>query len=133
MARPATPTCWCSGSAASSSRSTRPMWPSRHRRSCRCWDRGRSGMHQVVQAIILGLLTGGVYALMASGQTLIFGIMKVINLAQAVLVIGAAYLSYTLFTGPGIDPFLSILITTPVLFGLGVAIQAIFLRPLRRT
>ncbi|HWC79315.1 MAG TPA: branched-chain amino acid ABC transporter permease [Pseudonocardiaceae bacterium] len=88
-------------------------------------------MHNIVQAIILGLLTGGVYALMASGQTLIFGIMKVINLAQGALVILAAYLSYTLFTAFGIDPFLSILITTPVLFGVGVLIQLGFLRPLR--
>ena len=42
---------------------------------------------QIAQAVVEGVLTGGVYALMASGQTLIFGIMKVINLAQGALVI----------------------------------------------
>jgi branched-chain amino acid transport system permease protein len=89
-------------------------------------------MHEVVQAVLLGLLTGGVYALMASGQTLIFGIMRVVNLAQGALVILAAYLSYTLFAQAGIDPFLSVLVTTPVLFGIGVAIQAGFLRRLRQ-
>src|SRR5258708_33534881 len=88
-------------------------------------------MHTIVQAIILGVLTGGVYALMASGQTLIFGIMKVINLAQAALVVLAAYLTYSLFTLTGMDPFLSILITTPLLFALGVAIQWTPLRVLR--
>jgi branched-chain amino acid transport system permease protein len=88
-------------------------------------------MHNVIQALILGVLTGGVYALMASGQTLIFGIMKVVNLAQGALVIVGAYLSYSLFTSFGLDPFLSILITTPVLFGVGMGIQWLFLRPLR--
>ena len=55
-------------------------------------------MHALIQGVILGVLTGGVFALMASGQTLIFGIMKVVNLAQGAMVILAAYLSYTLFT-----------------------------------
>ncbi|MDP9027081.1 MAG: branched-chain amino acid ABC transporter permease, partial [Actinomycetota bacterium] len=76
-------------------------------------------MHALIQAIILGILTGGVYALMASGQTLIFGIMKVVNLAQGALVVLGAYLTYTLFTQLGIDPFLSVLITTPLLFFVG--------------
>lgn len=88
-------------------------------------------MHEVLQAIILGVLTGGVYALMASGQTLIFGIMRVINLAQGALVILGAYLTYSLFARLGIDPFLSILITTPVMFGVGVLTQTVFLRRLR--
>ena len=90
-------------------------------------------MRNFVQAVIIGILTGGVYALMASGQTLIFGIMKVINLAQGAMVIVGAFLSYSLFVHLGIDPFLSILITTPPLFGIGVLIQLAFLRPLRVT
>ena len=88
-------------------------------------------MRNFVQAVIIGILTGGVYALMASGQTLIFGIMKVINLAQGAMVIVGAFLSYSLFVHFGIDPFLSILITTPLLFGIGVLIQLAFLRRLR--
>jgi hypothetical protein len=89
-------------------------------------------MHALIQGVILGLLTGGVYALMASGQTLIFGIMKVVNLAQGAMVILGAFLSYQLFTSLGIDPFLAIPVTTVVMFGLGVAIEVAFLRPLRR-
>jgi branched-chain amino acid transport system permease protein len=89
-------------------------------------------MHALIQGVILGILTGGVYALMASGQTLIFGIMKVINLAQGAMVILGAYLSYQLFTSLGVDPFLAIPITTVLLFGLGVAVEVAFLRPLRR-
>jgi branched-chain amino acid transport system permease protein len=79
-------------------------------------------MHATVQAVILGVLTGGVYALMASGQTLIFGVMKVVNLAQGALVILAAFLSHSLFTAWGVDPFVTILILA----------QWLFLRPLHR-
>jgi branched-chain amino acid transport system permease protein len=89
-------------------------------------------MHALIQGVILGVLTGGVYALMASGQTLIFGIMKVVNLAQGAMVILAAYLSYQLFTSFGLDPFLAIPFTTVLMFGVGVAVQVLFLRPLRR-
>jgi branched-chain amino acid transport system permease protein len=89
-------------------------------------------MHALIQGVILGVLTGGVYALMASGQTLIFGIMKVINLAQGAMVILAAYLAYQLFTSFGLDPFLAIPVTTVLMFALGVGVEVAFLRPLRR-
>jgi branched-chain amino acid transport system permease protein len=89
-------------------------------------------VHALVQGIILGILTAGVYALMASGQTLIFGIMKVVNLAQGAMVILAAYLSYQLFASFGIDPFLAIPITTAALFVVGVLVELLFLRPLRK-
>src|SRR5713226_8636612 len=88
-------------------------------------------MHLLVQACILGLLTGGVYALMASGLTLAFGIMRVINVAQGAMIILGAYLSYSAFTVLHVDPFLSILLITPVVFLLGVTLQLAFIRPLR--
>jgi branched-chain amino acid transport system permease protein len=87
-------------------------------------------MHALIQAIILGILTGGVYALMASGQTLIFGIMKVVNLAQGAFVVLGAYLTYTLFVQFGVDPFVSVLITTPLMFLVGVGLQWALIRPL---
>jgi branched-chain amino acid transport system permease protein len=89
-------------------------------------------MHALIQGVILGVLTGGVYALMASGQTLIFGIMKVVNLAQGAMVILGAYLAFELFVSFGIDPFLAIPLTTAAMFCLGVGIQYAFLRPLKR-
>ena len=88
-------------------------------------------MRLIVQACILGLLTGGVYALMASGLTLAFGIMRVINVAQGAMIILGAYLSYSAFTVLHIDPFLSILLITPLVFLLGVTVQLVFIRPLR--
>src|SRR6184192_2847399 len=88
-------------------------------------------MHLIVQACILGLLTGGIYALMSSGLTLVFGIMRVINVAQGAMVILAAYLSYSMFQTLHIDPFLSILLLAPAMFGLGVGIHRLFIRTLR--
>ncbi|HEY2869435.1 MAG TPA: branched-chain amino acid ABC transporter permease [Gaiellales bacterium] len=88
-------------------------------------------MHLVVQAIILGLLTGGVYALMASGLTLAFGVMRVINVAQGAMIVAGAYVSYTLFTDFHIDPFVSIVLMAPAAFAVGVLLQLVFLRPLR--
>ena len=88
-------------------------------------------MHLFVQACILGLLTGGVYALMASGLALGFGVMRVINVAQGALIILGAYLSYSLYSHLGIDPFVGLLLVTPAMFVLGVALQLVFLRPLR--
>ncbi|HEX4722017.1 MAG TPA: branched-chain amino acid ABC transporter permease [Pseudonocardiaceae bacterium] len=92
---------------------------------------GDQPVHALIQGVILGVLTAGVYALMASGQTLIFGIMRVVNMAQGAMVILGAYLSYQLFTSVGIDPFLALPVTTAIMFGIGVCVQLLFLRPLR--
>jgi branched-chain amino acid transport system permease protein len=88
-------------------------------------------VHILVQACILGVLTGGVYALMASGLTLVFGVMRVINVAQGALVILSAYLSYVLFKDLHVDPFLSVLIVAPFMFALGTTVQLVFIRSLR--
>ena len=85
----------------------------------------------VVEAAVLGVLTGSVYALMASGLTLIFGVMRIINVGQGALVVLGAYLSLVLLRRWGIDPFLGLLITAPVMFVLGVAIELVFIRPLK--
>jgi branched-chain amino acid transport system permease protein len=86
----------------------------------------------IVEAIITGILTGGVYALMASGLTLVFGVMDIINIGQGALVILGAYLSYVLEQNLHIDLFLGLLITMPVMFALGLLIEWLFIRPLRR-
>ena len=89
-------------------------------------------MNIIIEAIITGILTGGVYALMASGLTLVFGVMEIINIAQGALVILGAYLSYVLQQYLNIDLFLGLLITMPAMFILGVAIELAFIRPLKR-
>ena len=77
----------------------------------------------LIQVTIIGLLTGGVYALMATGLTLIFGVMKVINVAHGAFLIFSAYISYWMFTSYGLDPFLSVIVSVPILFILGVLFQ----------
>ena len=77
----------------------------------------------LIQVTIIGLLTGGVYALMATGLTLIFGVMKVINVAHGAFLIFSAYLSYWMFTSYGLDPFLSVVVSVPILFIMGVLFQ----------
>lgn len=84
----------------------------------------------LVQSIVLGILTGGVYALAASGLTLIFGIMRVINVAHAAMIIMAAYFSWWLLTTFHLDPLLSIVVVMPVFFALGALVQWGILRRL---
>jgi branched-chain amino acid transport system permease protein len=86
----------------------------------------------IVEATITGLLTGGVYALMASGLTLIFGVMDIINVGQGALVILGAYLSFALQKYFGVDLFVGLMVTMPLMFGLGMAIEWAFIRPLKR-
>jgi branched-chain amino acid transport system permease protein len=81
--------------------------------------------------VLDGVLTGSVYALMATGLTLIFGVMDIINVAQGILVILGAYLSYALNVHLGIDPFVGLLITIPTLFVVGVVIERAFIGRLK--
>ncbi len=78
-----------------------------------------------------GILTGSLYALMATGLTLVFGVMDIINVAQGILVIVGAYLSYALSVHFGIDLFLGLLITIPTLFVVGIVIERAFLGRLK--
>jgi branched-chain amino acid transport system permease protein len=84
-----------------------------------------------LEAVIDGILTGGVYALMAAGLTLIFGVMDIINIAQGIMVILGAYLSLWLSVDVGIGLLPGLLITVPLMFCLGVAIEFCFMRRLR--
>ncbi|MFJ2832845.1 branched-chain amino acid ABC transporter permease [Streptomyces sp. NPDC087263] len=88
-------------------------------------------MTELLQNLILGLLLSGVYALAAAGLTLIFGVMRVINIAHGAFLILSAYITYALWNGLGIDPLLSILITTPVVFALGWLTYRTVVSPLR--
>ncbi|HXR13826.1 MAG TPA: branched-chain amino acid ABC transporter permease [Solirubrobacteraceae bacterium] len=85
----------------------------------------------LIEAIIDGVLTGGVYALMAAGLSLIFGVMDIINIAQGAMVVLGAYLSYVLSVHLGIDLFVGLLITAPAMFALGVVLEWGFMRRLR--
>lgn len=75
-----------------------------------------------VQVLILGLLLGGVYALMASGLTLLFGVMRVVNLAHAAFIVLGAFFSFFLWELLGIDPLVSMVLALPVFFLFGAVL-----------
>jgi branched-chain amino acid transport system permease protein len=86
---------------------------------------------KLLHAVVNGVLSGGVYALMAVGLTLIFGVLDIINIAQGIMVVLGAYLSYALSVHLHLDLFLGLLLTVPAMFIVGVLIQWGFIRPLR--
>jgi len=86
---------------------------------------------ELVQTIVLSLLVGGIYALVASGLTLIFGVMRVINIAHGAFLILGAFISYTVWDQLGLDPLVGVVITTPIVFGLGWLIYRLLVRPIR--
>lgn len=87
-------------------------------------------MEQLIQIIVAGLMLGGVYALVAVGLNLIFGVVKIINFAHGELVLVGMYLTWWLWHTFGLNPYLSIIIVAPVAFLLGVAIQHLLVGPM---
>src|SRR6266567_4531659 len=81
----------------------------------------------LLQAIISGILIGGVYALIGIGLTIIFGVMRVINFAHGDIMMVGMYLTYFLFTLAGVDPFLSVIVTMPLMFLFGALLQKLFI------
>lgn len=79
-------------------------------------------MELLLQTLVLGLLLGAVLALAASGLTLIFGVMEVINIAHGAFLILAAFLAWTLWSELGIDPLVAAVILTPVMFVIGLGV-----------
>lgn len=82
----------------------------------------------ILQAAFSGILVGGLYALMAIGLSLTWGMLKVINLAHFGMILLSAYLTYAIATGLGIDPLLTIVATAPVMFVLAAGLQWAFQR-----
>jgi branched-chain amino acid transport system permease protein len=85
-------------------------------------------LETVAQAVINGLLIGGIYALVSIGVTLIFGVIKIVNFAQGEFVMIGMYISFFLATQFGIDPIVSLIVSMPVLFVVGVLVQHFLIR-----
>jgi branched-chain amino acid transport system permease protein len=84
-----------------------------------------------LQTLSLGLLLGSVLALAASGLTLIFGVMNVINIAHGALLVLASFITYTLWTATGLDPLLLTVVTTPIMFVFGLVLYLLTLGRVR--
>ncbi len=90
------------------------------------WDSNHSVF---AQAVVSGLLIGGVYGLVAMGLSLVFGVLDIINFAHGALMTIGIYASYLLFQEYGVDPYISLLITVPLLFVVGMGIQHFAINP----
>jgi branched-chain amino acid transport system permease protein len=80
----------------------------------------------LLQGVVSGILAGGVYAMIALGMALIFGVMRVINVAHGTLLMLGGYTTYWLFALYGLNPFLSLIVSFPLLFFVGVLLQRFF-------
>jgi branched-chain amino acid transport system permease protein len=80
-----------------------------------------------LDALIQGILLGGLYALFAAGLSLIFGVMRLVNLAHGDFIVVAAYAILLIAGALGLDPFIAALIALPVLFAVGFALQHVLL------
>ena len=76
-----------------------------------------------LDAIVQGVLLGGLYALFATGLSLIFGVMRLVNIAHGDLIVLAAFLGLAMVNGTGVHPLLSLIVTVPVMAAIGYALQ----------
>jgi len=87
-------------------------------------------MEVFFQTLVAGVLKGGLYALIGIGMTLIMGVMGIINLAHGQMMMLAMYLTYVCFHYLGMDPYLTLFVSVPCLFLIGVGVQKYTLNPL---
>jgi branched-chain amino acid transport system permease protein len=87
----------------------------------------------VLEIVITGLIVGGIYALIALGLSLQYGVGRVLNVAHGEFIMLGALAAYSLYTGAGISPFVSIGVIAPILFLLGFALDRTMYNDLRQT
>ena len=87
----------------------------------------------LLNLLIAALLLAGVYAAMSVGMTIIYGVMKIVNLAHAGFLMLGAYFVYELFTRFGVDPLLGVLLAFPAFFFAGMGVHRLLIRRLPRS
>jgi branched-chain amino acid transport system permease protein len=86
--------------------------------------------HLPAVELINGILLGGLYATVALGLTLVFGVMRLVNLAHGEMLVGAAYLSYFFSSQLGLDPLVSLALVAPAVALVAYPVQRVLLNPL---
>src|SRR5947207_10498780 len=90
-------------------------------------------MHVVPQLLVSTILLGGIYALIAVGLTLIFGVMRVVNFAHGEYLMLGMYLAFWAFARYGLDPYLSLVVALPAFFVLGTLTYLLIMRGIINT
>jgi len=80
-------------------------------------------MAEWTQVIVQGVLLGGLYSLLAAGLSLLFGVMRLVNLAHGDLIVLASFLALAVVEGLGLHPLLSLAVVVPLMFAIGYALQ----------
>jgi branched-chain amino acid transport system permease protein len=88
-----------------------------------------TGMDTVAQLFVSGAMLGGIYALMAIGLTLIFGVLKVVNFAHGEFLMLAMYFVWAMSAAFGLSPYAAIILVVPLMAAFGVASYALMVRP----
>lgn len=88
-------------------------------------------MSALTNILAVGLLLGGIYALVAVGLNLVFGVVRIVNFAQGEFVMLGMYGAYAAWLAAGLDPYVAPVLVVPLMFGLGVVIYWLILRPLQ--
>ena len=86
----------------------------------------------MVTTLVVGLVLGGTFALMALGLTIQYGVARIMNLAYGEFVIGGAFLTYLAVAAAGLDPFLAFLLVVPLGYAASWLCYALIMRPLER-
>ena len=89
-------------------------------------------LESIAQNLVYGLFIGGIYGIAAVGLSLSFGVMNVLNIAHGELLMFGGYISFWLFSLLGIDPFVSLLVCIPALFGIGLLLDRLVYRHVAR-
>ena len=87
-------------------------------------------MENLLTILLIGLLLGGIYGLVAIGLNLIFGVIRIVNFAHGEILMIAMYGTYFAYTWLGISPYLAVVLVAPACFLLGILIQRILIQPL---
>jgi branched-chain amino acid transport system permease protein len=86
-------------------------------------------MSTIVQLLVSGIMLGGIYALMSIGLTLIFGVLKIVNFAHGEFLMLAMYVAWTIVSATGITTYTAMAVVTPLLFGFGLLVYLLIVRP----
>jgi len=101
-------------------------------RNDKALELGNDALNSLIQNLVFGLFVGSIYGIAAVGLALVFGVMKMLNVAHGELLMIGGYVSFWLFQAAGVDPFVSMLISAPLVFLLGLVLNQLCFRHLAK-